>query len=349
MLWVAAAMLVVVIGTLTAIVVVVLFGNEDGDADDTTPAPTATAAAGGGPRLTRDIELRSAAARDSAIVTRMAAGDELHVVGRSADSSWLLVGPPERGDVTGWVPVDAVDGAEDVAALAVVEGLAGATSTPEPAVTPSETASPAPTFTPDLPDLIVESIESRDNQLTIVVRNVGIADATADLFLSINDGDPRPIDVKPGEPLRPGDAVEMVLAEEYVQRRATVQATVLTDPPIDEEQSENNTLEDVVTPDLPNDLEIVDARLDGTARWLVVTLRNNSPIPIRGPVTVRVRESPPGIALLGTETVVVMLEPDETVDVPFDTVMDVDLTRIEVRLATDSINDAVLANDRYPR
>src|SRR5690606_4778997 len=216
----------------------------------------------------------------------------MRIVGRSRDSGWLVVGPSDRSDVTGWVPADAVDGVEDLATLAVIEGLAGAATTPGPTTTPAGAESPAPTFTPDLPDLIVASIESRENRLTVVVRNEGIADVTAPMFVRINERAPQLIDIKPGEPLRPGDSVEMVRMEDYVQRRATVRATVFTDPPIDEEAAENNTLEEVVAPDLPNDLEIVDARLDGTALWLVVTLRNNSPIPIQGPVTLRVRESP---------------------------------------------------------
>ena len=38
-----------------------------------------------------------------------------------------------------------------------------------------------------------------------------------------------------------------------------------------------------------------------------------------------------------------------SVDVAFPDIKQVDLTRIAVRLSTDAINDAVLADDSYPR
>ncbi len=62
-----------------------------------------------------------------------------------------------------------------------------------------------------------------------------------------------------------------MLPNEYVQRRAVARVTVGTDPPVKEEVARQQHAEVVVTPDLPNDLEILDATAraaaTATSRW----------------------------------------------------------------------------------
>ena len=207
----------------------------------------------------------------------------------------------------------------------------------------------APTFTPDLPDLTIEAIFARDNRLAVVITNIGVVDASGEIFLSVDGGEPIPADVKPGEPLRPDDRLEVVLDSEYVQRRATVRVAVSTDPLIEEETLENNQLETVVTPDRPNDLAIMIVSLDGPEGSLRVTVRNESPIPITGQATISARESGGEFRQLGTFQPFFTLAPGETLDVDFPDAIDVELDNVEVLMNTTAINDADATNDVYPR
>ncbi len=61
-----------------------------------------------------------------------------------------------------------------------------------------------PTFTPDLPDLTVESVTSRNNQLVVVIANVGAGDVNATMFVTVNGGARETVGAKAGEPLRAG-------------------------------------------------------------------------------------------------------------------------------------------------
>ncbi len=215
----------------------------------------------------------------------------------------------------------------------------------------ADTATPtaAPTFSPDLPDLVIDAVFSRDNQLTVVVANVGVADAVATVLISVDGAQPVAADIKPGEPIRPDDRLQIALDSEYVQRRATVSVTVSTDPSIDEESLDNNTLETVVTPDRPNDLAIDSVTIEGPDSSLRVTIRNNSPIPITGNATISAREATTPFTQFGTRQPTFTLAPDETLDVVFPDAADVDLANIEVLMTTTAIDDADRTNDVYPR
>ena len=60
--------------------------------------------------LRRNIEVRAGPAPDQAIVTRLTAAQSVNVIGRSVDSSWLVISPSSAPDIVGWVPADAVEG-----------------------------------------------------------------------------------------------------------------------------------------------------------------------------------------------------------------------------------------------
>lgn len=336
-LWVGGVMLVVIVATATTFLAVVLFGNT---AD--SPAaeqPTATVAV-----AVRELALRSAPDAAAAIVTRLNTGDPVAILGRDATGDWLLVTPEGDPATEGWLPTDAIDPLPPLDQLPITAAL----SAPDRG-TPSATPTGAPTFTPDLPDLVIEAVFARNNQLTVVIANIGIVDAIGAIFVSVDGGTPIPADVKPGEPLRPNDRLEVVLQTEYVQRRASVNVAVSTDPAIDEESLDNNSHETIVTPDRPNDIAITSVTVEGPEASLRVSIRNNSPIPITGSVTISARESSGDFTELGTLQPFFTLAPGETLHVDFPDTSEVDLDTIQVLMSTTAINDADSANDTFPR
>ncbi len=225
-----------------------------------------------------------------------------------------------------------------------------APSRPIVGATPAATAAaPAPTFTPDLPDLAIDAIFSRDNRLVVVVSNEGNADVTAQIMIAVGDGEPRPADVKPGEPLHPGQVLELVLEDQFIQRRAEATVAVSTDPPMEEDGLENNTRTEIVTPDRPNDLEILAVIIVPETGVLRVTLRNNSPIPLGGTATISVRLTAPDNTLLARAAIVLAIAPRGEQRIEFPEIVEPDLTRISLILSTAAINDADPSNDVFPR
>jgi len=85
------------------------------------------------------------------------------------------------------------------------------------------------------------------------------------------------------------------------------------------------------------------------ASALVVTIRNNSAIPIAGAHTITVRETPPSTRLLGRVEQGGTIEAGGTMVIAFPDLREVDLTRISITLSSDSVADAALANNSYPR
>jgi SH3 domain-containing protein len=341
-LWIGAVILVIMAATVTAFIAVVLLGSDGAPPTSEDPAATPTVAVS-----VRDLALRSAPDGATAIVARITTGDPVSILGRNASGDWLLVAPEADPSTEGWVPADGID------PLPPLDQVPVATVVSAPGTeTATATATGAPTFTPDLPDLTIEAVFARNNRLTVVIANIGVVDATGAIFISVDGGAPIPADVKPGEPLRPDDRLEAVLDTEYVQRRATVRVTVSTNPAIDEETLENNAFETVVTPDRANDLSITIISLDGPEGSLRVTIRNESSIPITGQATVSARESSGDFTQLGTQQPFFTLAPGETLDIdfpPVDPELELALDNIEVLMSTTAINDADSTNDIYPR
>ncbi|MFA7249185.1 MAG: SH3 domain-containing protein [Dehalococcoidia bacterium] len=304
----------------------------------TLPLPAASTPATTTLVARRAVELRSGAAPDTAIVTRLSAGTGVEALGRSLDGTWLAVRLQSAPDVVGWVPADAVDGLREVNRLPVIAN-SGTLATP-----PSSPAS-----TVDLPDLRIDAAASRNNRLVAVVVNDGPGDLPTPILVAVNDGTPVRIETKAGEPLRAGERIEAIVPGEYVQLRARVSLRVQTEPASRETNTDNNGWSGIVEPDQPNNLGIARAVADGADRHLLVTVTNDSRIPIRGSITLTVREALPSTTLLGREVRDVALEADGAIDIPFADIRPVDLTRIAVRLSTDAIHDAVLADDSFPR
>ncbi|MDA0352601.1 MAG: hypothetical protein O3A10_10385 [Chloroflexi bacterium] len=338
-LWAGAIVLIVVVATVMAFMIVVLFGS-DNDPISVTPDDAVE-------RITMvtDTLLRSAPAPDVAVSAQLAAGDEVRIIGRSEDGTWIFLESIERSAARGWAAVNAVTPPPDPEALTVIPP--DATPTPRPSAT-ATAAVTQPTFTPDLPDLRVESVFSRDNQVIVTIVNAGVVDAIGSIFVSVDGGVPHPADTKPGEPLRPDEQLQILLANEYVQRRAVISATVSTEPAIDESDLTNNTLETVISPDLPNDLGLSGAAFDRPGGALRARLHNYSPIPITGNAVVTVRERTPERTRIGTKSLSFSLAPNGEQQIDFPEIVDREIGEIEIRLSSDAVNDANPSNDVFP-
>jgi hypothetical protein len=214
----------------------------------------------------------------------------------------------------------------------------------------------APTLTPDLPDLSLDAVFSRDNQLVVVIANRGAGTFEGELLVTVDGRSPHRLD--PGAPLQPGAVIERPVEGEYVQRRASVTVEIEPAVPVPEESLENNRRTVTVTPDQPNDLVLTEAAVDESGTQLRATVRNDSPIPVVGVVTVAVRRTAPRNELLGRTIAAIELEPSA------ETTVEVALTApggeppdppptlgelLVILSATEVIQDANPLNDVLPR
>ena len=329
-----AVIALVVLATVAAFAFVVLGRS----GETTTPLPTEVpSAVAGEPRLLTAVDLRSAPSGQVAIVARLLASEPILVLGRSEDGAWIALGPVSRPAVAGWVPVEQVEGI-DVSQLPVLSDPRGGST------------GVVPTLTPDLPDLHVEAAYARENRLRVSVTNQGAGDAVGRLLVSVNDGPPVPLDIaRPGEPLRPGERADGGVPGGTVQIRSAIKVRVFLDPPTEEEDPDNNTWDGIVEPDAPNDIEILSVAAESATSGLVVTLRNNSPIPVTGTFTVSIREALPSTNLLERQIITGTIEAGVTARVEFPTLIGVDVNEIAIRLSSDGVDDASIANNVYPR
>jgi len=344
LVWLAPLAAFAAVTGVTAVVAVVLLTGDD-DAEPTDDASVA------GPVAAQRIEVRDAPEAAGSALATLAAGTPLRVEGRSVDGGWLAVTELDRErrplaePGMGWAPADAVAGVADPSALAVVDAdrfrrqpLAGTPSSATPAT--------GPTLTPDLPDLRVDDVYARDNRLVVVVANVGSADADGPIEVRVDGGPAHRIDV--GKPLRPGDTLERVLDREYVQRRAEV-SVALSAAAVGEENAGNNLFSGVVEPDSPNDLEILEVAIDPDGDHLVVTVRNNSLIPLAGQVTIGVRQTTPTNQLLLREELPLDVAAGGTQRYELTALSGVGLDFLRIILSSDAISDADSANNTFPR
>ncbi|MEE8338121.1 MAG: hypothetical protein V3R95_08670 [Dehalococcoidia bacterium] len=332
--WLGGVVIVVATGAIATLAVVVLFGG-DGDG-------------GGAPRgavLNREVTLRSSPDAASGALATLDGGVPIVVTARSADGEWVAIEVEGRGFV-GWAPADAI---ED---LTVATQPAEATGTAQPPGGASPTATAAgPTQTPDYPDLVVEAVYSRDNRLVVAIKNIGDADVAGAVFVIVDGGEPVQQSVG-GKPLRPGETLEAVLEDEYVQRRGAVTVEVRLAEGIEENSLDNNRLEVVLSPDVPNDLELSALALDPETAMLTVTVRNNSIIPIVGVATIAVRRTAPSSTLIARFDAPLNVAAGGTQQYEYPLEVDGELPEaadLLVILASDAINDAVEANNTFPR
>lgn len=218
------------------------------------------------------------------------------------------------------------------------------------------TVPPAPTLTPDLPDLSLEAVFSRDNELVVVIANRGAGAFEGTVLVKVAGGASHRLDA--GAPLAPGAIIESHLDGEYAQRRASVEVAIEPVVPTAEESVENNRRIVTVTPDRPNDLVLAGAELDADEGEIHASVRNDSPIPLVGVVTVAVRRTHPRSELLGRASMTIRLAPSATATVtvtlaaagggppdPAPTLGGL----LVILSAAEAIHDANPLNDVFPR
>lgn len=329
--WGGLAVLGVSVVLLTALALVMLRGGSDGDTTvDTEPTGLRTSSS-----------LRELPAQASREIAVLDAGTEVTALGRSEDGAWVLVEVLGRDDVAaGWLSASSMEGLVDVAALSVFVG-------PPNVAGPTEQASPnaaAPTASPDIANLVVQVLTSRDNRLAVILGNEGNAPIDVPITLLVEGGSRHPVDFA-SQPLRPGGRQEVILEGEYVQRRALVAVTAIA-PGLAEEDLDDNELVATVEPDVPNDIEMAEVRVDP---YLLVTVRNNSVIPIVGTVTIAVRETQPSNLLVMRVDEVLDLDAGSSHVYEFPSLRGIDLSRTQLILISEALNDAVRENDGFPR
>jgi hypothetical protein len=323
--WFAAVAVGLIAVTLVAIAVVVLNSGGDDTPMAALPPPT----------LAEDTTIRARPTESASEVVRAAAGTRVEVRGRLESGGWLLVSIDGRLGSEGWVPRSAVRDAPSDDALRTVS----LPNEPRAAV-PSPSAGPPRTQ----PNLVFEAVDVRDNQLVAILGNDGRTNITAAVTVTVDGGEPYRVDVTA---LRPGARIEVPLRGEFVQRRATVTANAVATG-LAEETLEDNRITATVEPDAPNDLEVLAALLNPE---LAVTIRNNSPIPIVGTITIVVRDTSP-------ENTLVARLADASLEIGaagsvqvfrFPASTRVDLEKVRVLIQTSAINDSNIANDVFPR
>ena len=316
-----------------------------------TPTPPATRAETG-PETARTAHALDAPGSGGRSRGELPAGTPLRIEGRSADGEWLAVsatggeGSSGSSPVAGWVPVDAVAGVGDVDALRVLDARAFRMAVGSPS--PSPTGEARPSQPPDRPDLVVREVFARDNRLVVVVANAGSADADGEGIIEASVGGGGYVRIDTGKALRPGDELGVAVEGAYVQRRSHVSIT-LRAWGIIEADTGNNSFDAEVAPDTFNDIEVLGIGRDEESGHIVVELRNNSPIPLVGAVTLEVRASavdgPPIIA----EVFPLDVESGATSRYDLAALVDADPGSISVTASTEAINDADSANNTYPR
>lgn len=293
--------------------------------------PAATAA----PSVRRDTALRGEPRDDGAVLLRLPSGTPLRVVGKSPDGRWIAAAAEGRPDLVGWLSASAVSGV-DPATVTMVS------ADPRARGTVTAPAGPA-----TRPDLRLEAVYAKDNRLFVSVFNAGPADARGTLLASVDGGVPLPLEGKSDEGLRAGQRIQAAVRGVFVQIRGAVSVTVSLNPPVAEADQANNTFTGIVEPDQPSDLEI--ASVERGASALVVTIRNNSAIPITGTHTITVREPLPSNRLLGRMEQGGTVDAGGTMAVSFPDLREADLTAISITLSSDAIADAALGNNIFPR
>lgn len=330
--WLAPLLSLVVAAAATALLALALLGSDDGESSDGTPAALAR------------IALRDAPDEDARLLGTLVGNAPLRIDGRSRDSRWLAVTALDAG-VSGWILASAIAPPPDLDGLPVVEPPAPVAATP--AVTATAEREVTPTLTPDHPDLAVTDVFSRDNRLVVVISNEGSADADGPIEVSVDGRAAHRIDV--GKPLRPGDRIEHALEGEYVQRRAQVVVTVRAAATINEQNAGNNVFSGIVAPDVANDIELSDVAYGGVDPHLIVTIRNHSLIPLRGVITIGIRQTSPTDRLLLRAERQLDVAADGTQTFDFTEFSGIPLEFLRVIVSTDAISDANSANNTLPR
>ena len=296
----------------------------------------------------RDLAMRSAPNSTTAIVSNVETGTPIIVLARNKQANWILIQKISEPNQQGWLPIDGVDPLPQIDILPIATVVSGINKK-----NPSQMATKQSEQTiqnnNDLPDLSIEDVFVKNNKLVIVLSNVGEIDVKGEIHTSIDGSKPTPVDIKIGEPLRPSEKIEFVLENEYVQRRGSVHISVYANPPIYERNIGNNEVKIIVSPDLPNDLEISEVDIIQSQNIIRVSIMNKSPIPITGSATISVRSILDKSKELYTIQPYFRLGPGESVPFDINNRNNIDSDKIEILMSTSAINDSNLENNISPR
>ena len=346
----AAFLAFAIVAVLTAGAAIVFLDGDQADAPTQPVDPTESALpVASQPATARTVDALDAPGSAGRPRGALEARTPLRIEGRSTDGAWLAVAAldPDGADapsaVTGWVPADAVTGVGDFDSLEVVDARAYRLPVETPTAPPPSEASPTPP--PDLPDLVVREVFARENHLVVIVANEGSGDADGVIEVRVDAGPWVRVDT--GKSLRPGDDLERVVEGAYVQRRTHVAVMLRTSST--EEDTGNNALASEVSPDTFNDIEVSGVGIDPGGGHVFVEVHNNSPIPLGGNVTLAVRESGPGGALLLSAEFTLEVAAGGTSRYDLRDLTGVEAGSVSATVSTDAISDADSANNTYPR
>ncbi len=174
-------------------------------------------------------------------VRTLTSGETVTIVGRSADSEWLLL------DDGTWVRRAAIQPSESIELLPVREP----TPEPEPTPTPEEEETPTPTPVVDAPDFMPTNatLDGNGSILRVTVANLSSTGYEGPLVVRVTGFERGPIEQVFGVNI-PGNsaaAVEFNLSPAHTDG-ATIQAIVDPDGAIEELSDDNNTATFVLAP-----------------------------------------------------------------------------------------------------
>tara|TARA_B100000700_G_scaffold122905_1_gene137633 strand:- start:29214 stop:30263 length:1050 start_codon:yes stop_codon:yes gene_type:complete len=296
----------------------------------------------------RDLAIRSAPNSTTAIVSNVKTGTPIIVLARNKQSNWILIQKASEPNQQGWLPIDGVDPLPQIDTLPIATVIPGITKINSSSTITKEKEQIVQTNN-ELPDLSIEDVFVKNNKLVVVLSNVGEIDVIGAIHTSIDGSEPKPVDIKTGEPLRPAEKIQIVLENEYVQRRGSVHISAYTDPPIYERNIGNNEVKMIVSPDLPNDLSISDVNIIKPQNIIRVSIKNKSPIPITGSATISVRSVSDRSKELYTIQPYFSLGPEESVPFDINNKNDINFNEIEILMSTSAINDSNSDNNISPR
>jgi len=144
--------------------------------------------------------------------------------------------------------------------------------------------SPKPLGTPvqTLPDLVVLNLVVSGDRVSAVVGNVGGRPVPSGTTVQLALQGALAASTTLSQSLGPGGNFTLLLAQEFLYQPESVSAVVDPNNLVPEANEANNGLTRQLVPDVPIDLAVVGLGAVGADEHLSVSVRNNSPVPVRG-------------------------------------------------------------------
>jgi hypothetical protein len=213
-----------------AVLVVVIFGGSGGGSSSgggnngVLVAPLTPGATRGVPaRSIASASVREGPGLESNPVAELLRGQDVEVIGRNADASWIAIYYPPGSQLQGWVPKTALSLSSDATLLPVIAvtpvprpTVPTSTPPPEPTQTATGTATPtgtpAPAGGPDLAASVVPASCQMGQRLIVNVRNNGPAALTSrsiTVLIQTAQGNQVALQSSPVTTLQPGESIDI--------------------------------------------------------------------------------------------------------------------------------------------